>query len=356
MKKLKGAIIGSGYFSQYHGDAWTRIPQVEIVAVCDKDEQKAALFSKNFGINKIYTDLETMLDREKPDFLDIVTPPVTHKSIIQSAVSRGIHVICQKPLAETFEEVLEIREILKNADARFMVHENWRFQPWYREIKSLLEQGAVGENRFQYFFKMRTGDGWREDAYLDRQPYFRKMPRLLMHETGVHFVDTFRYLEGEITEVFANLKTLNPNIKGEDAGLIFFRFKSGCTALLDANRYNEPFHENPRFTFGEMAIEGNKGSLELNHKGKITVKPLGRSLEKLPFKPSSNGFSGDSVYHCQKHFIENLFTDSPFETNLDDYLKTLQVVEAIYQSHYEGRKISVSKLDLNQLSKSKSKI
>ena len=342
MKILKGAIIGAGYFSQFHGDAWSRIKQVEIAAICDTDLEKAKVYAKNFGIRGVYSDLVEMLDTENPDFLDIVTPPATHHAIIRSAVSKGIHIICQKPLAETYEEAIEIRETI-NAGVRFMVHENWRFQPWYRELKSLILAGKIGKKIFQYTFRMRMGDGWGESAYLDRQPYFRKMPRLLMHETGVHFVDTFRYLEGEITEVYANLKTLNPLIEGEDAGVVFFQFKSGCTAMLDANRYNEPFYDNPRYTFGEMLIEGDQGSLFLHSNGQISLKSLGQPLIKLPFEPTKKGFCGDSVFTCQQHFINSLLDNSRFETEIHDYLKTLEVVEAIYNSHDKKTNICLNR-------------
>ncbi|MEX0883711.1 MAG: Gfo/Idh/MocA family oxidoreductase [Cyclobacteriaceae bacterium] len=344
MKKLKGVIVGAGYFSQFHGDAWSRMEGVEIAAVCDKDKQKARLYAKNFGIREVYADLETMLDKEKPDFLDIVTPPVTHKGIISMAVSKEINVICQKPLADTFKEAKEIRNMLKGSGIKFMVHENWRFQPWYREIKALIQEGKIGKKIFQYTFKMRLGDGWGEDAYLDRQPYFRNMPRLLIHETGVHFVDTFRYLEGEISEVYAHLKTLNPIIKGEDTGMVFLKFKSGATALFDANRYNEPFHNNVRYTFGEMLVEGNQGSLLLHSNGQISIKPLGQPEYYLPFKPTENGFSGDSVYACQKHFVNSLIDNVPMETGIDDYIKTLKVVEVIYQSHHEKTNLSLSRI------------
>ena len=124
-----------------------------------------------------------------------------------------------------------------------MVHENFRWQPWYRKIKSIRQAGDIGEFTHIYF-RTRTGDGWRENAYLDRQPFFRDYPRLLIYETGVHFVDTFRFLLGEVVEVYANLRRLNPVIRGEDTGQVFLRFESGATAIWDANRYNEV--ESPR--------------------------------------------------------------------------------------------------------------
>ena len=81
-------------------------------------------------------------------------------------------------------------------------------------------------------FRLRTGDGWGEDAYLGRQPFFRDYPRLLVYETGVHFIDMFRFLFGEIETVSAHLRRLNPVIKGEDSGQIFLTFDNGVRGAL----------------------------------------------------------------------------------------------------------------------------
>ena len=111
------------------------------------------------------------------------------------------------------------------------------------------------------------GDGWPEDAYLDRQPFFRDYPRLLVYETGVHFLDTFRYLGGEVESVYARLQQRNALIKGEDAGQVVIGFKSGGTAILDASRYNESEAVDARYTFGTTRIDGSEGHLELDTDG-----------------------------------------------------------------------------------------
>jgi D-apiose dehydrogenase len=81
--------------------------------------------------------------------------------------------------------------------AKLIVHENFRFMPWFRETKRLVEAGKVG-TPLHVAFTLRPGDGQGPAAYLDRQPYFRSMPRFLIHETGIHLIDVFRYLFGEI--------------------------------------------------------------------------------------------------------------------------------------------------------------
>jgi D-apiose dehydrogenase len=336
MKKLKGVCIGAGYFSPFQFEAWQRIPEVEISAVCNRDLLKAEPYMQRYKIAHHYTDYREMLEKEKPDFVDIITPPETHYEMSKFAADRGIAVICQKPLAPTFAEAQKIVDYTLNAGIRFMVHENWRFQPWHREIKKLIQNEEIGLMHFMNWRK-RMGDGWGENAYIPRQPYFREYPRLIVYENGIHFIDTFRFLGGEIRRVFAYLKKLNPVIAGEDFALVNFEFDSpGLLGIWDANRYNEPNYENPRLTFGEFHIDGTRGTIRLYPDGKITVQKLGEKEKEHVYKMQPINFAGDCVYNTQLHFIDCLLNDLEFETNGPDYLKSLAVQEAVYLSAQTG--------------------
>ncbi len=332
MEKLRGVAIGVGYFSHFQYEAWARIPEVEITALCNSKIEKAKPVMEKFGIPRHYTDYREMLEKERPDFVDIITPPPTHLEMCKAAADLKIHIICQKPLAPTFAEAKAIVEYTQAAGIRFMVHENFRFQPWHREIKKLLDQGVIGDRLHTLNFRMRMGDGWGDDAYLARQPYFREYPRLLIYETGVHFIDTFRYLAGEIQRVYAILKRLNPVIKGEDCGMVLFEFVSGAMGLYDANRYNESNYEDPRYTFGEFLVEGNGGSIRLRSNGEITIQPLGQPERPHPYKHEKRAFSGDCCYTTQRHFIDRLLDGGRFETDGPEYLRTLAVQDAVYES------------------------
>lgn len=334
-RRLKGAGIGAGYFSKFQYEAWGRIPEVELAAIYNRTEAKARELMARYGIPRYYGDWREMIDREQPDFVDIITPPETHAEICAYAARRGVHISCQKPLAPTFEESRRIVETAREAGVRFMVHENWRWQPWYRKIKAIQEAGTIGAFTHLYF-RMRTGDGWGPDAYLDRQPFFRDYSRLLIYETGVHFIDTFRYLLGEVTEVYAHLQRLNPVIKGEETGQVFFKFASGATAILDANRYNEAESPAPRYTFGELRIDGAGGHLTMDTESNLRIKPLGRPAYEVDYARANVNFAGDCVYFLQRHFVECLLTGRAFESSGEDYLKTLQVVEAVYESAAKG--------------------
>jgi predicted dehydrogenase len=339
MTRLKGVAAGAGYFSRYQYEAWKRLPEVEISAVYNRTVAKAEEIGRAFSIPRSYPDFEEMLDRERPDFVDIITPPETHLPMVRAAARRRIAVICQKPLAPTAEESRAVVEAAREAGIRFMVHENFRWQPWYREAKRLVEAGALGEV-FSAYFRLRTGDGWPEDAYLARQPFFRDYPRLLVYETGVHFIDTFRYLLGEVETVYARLARRNPAIKGEDAGFLVLGMRGGATAVWDANRYNESEARNPRYTFGEMRLDGSKGHLLLDTGGGLTLKPLGQESRKHAYAHEDRGFAGDCVYAIQRHFVDAMLSGGPFESTGEDYLVNVRLVEACYESAATGRVVT----------------
>ncbi len=336
MKKLKGVAIGAGYFSKYQYEAWTRIPEVEITALCNSNFERAQSIMVPYGVKNHYTDYKEMILTEKPDFVDIITPPETHFEMCKFAADHGIHIICQKPLAPTIEESQKIVDYVTSKGVRFVVHENFRFQPWHREIKKLLDQDTIG-TIFSMNFRSRMGDGWGEDAYMARQPYFREYQKLLIYETGVHFIDTFRYHAGEIKSVFAMLKKLNPVIKGEDSCLMVLNFDNNTHAVWDANRYNENNFSKQRYTFGEYLIDGSKGSIRLYPDGKLTIQKLGEPETEHTYTHNDIGFAGDCCYIFQRDFIDKLLSGESFETDGENYLRTLMAQEAIYKSAEENR-------------------
>ena len=341
MKKLRGVCLGAGYFSRFQYEAWARLPEVEIVALANRDVPKARETAARHGIPRAYAwaDLAAMLDTEKPDFIDIITPPETHLAAVRLAAARGIAIICQKPLAPTWEECVAIVDTARRAGVRFMVHENFRWQPWYREMRRRLDAGTLGE-LFSVAIRTRLGDGWPADAYLARQPFFRSYPRLFCYETGVHFLDTFRFLGGEISSVYARLQKRNPAIAGEDAAQIVCGFVSGATALLDASRYNESDTTDPRHTFGTVRLDGSKGHLELDLEGNLTLQLLGQPVRRLDYPHTREGFAGDCVHALQRHFVACLLDGAPFESSGEDYLKSTALMEACYQSHATGQVVA----------------
>lgn len=227
--KLRIATVGTGYFSQFHYNAWQHLMEegrVELTAVCNRTLPRAQEFAERFGFETAYGDLSEMLDQVKPDLLDIITPPPTHPEYVRAAVDRGIAAICQKPFTPSLADAESLVAYIEDKSGKVAIHENFRFQPWYGKLRQLIDHGAIGEP-YQVTFKLRPGDGQGREAYLSRQPYFQQMERFLVHETAIHLIDTFRYLFGEMTGVYAQLRRLNPAIAGRTA-------VSSCSTSLTA--------------------------------------------------------------------------------------------------------------------------
>ncbi len=337
VEPVRVACMGAGYFGQFHYDAWKRIDAVQLVAAVDRDLSKA----EATGL-PAYGTLQPVLDDLKPDLLDIITPPPTHLATIREAIDHGVRaIICQKPFCAGLDEAKQAVALAEAAGAALVVHENYRFQPWYRVIKSEIENGRIGA-LLQFTFRLRTGDGQGPDAYLDRQPYFQTMPRLLIHETGVHWVDVFRFIAGDPQTVYGDLRKLNPAIAGEDAGTFIFGYDNGMRAMFDGNRLLDHAAENHRTTLGEAVIEGTRGTLNLYGDGSVDFRPFGGvEAETVLAAKSYAGFSGDSVHALQNHVIEGLTLGAPLENQAADYLRNLEIVEAIYLSNERSERINV---------------
>lgn len=335
---LSVALVGAGYFSRFHLEGWAGVAGAEVVALCDQDEARLIELADAFGIEQRFTDAAQMLATVKPDLFDIVTPPATHLSLVQLAVKNGVAAICQKPLAPTADEAQQIADIAAAAGSLLVVHENFRFSPWYREARAMVDAGQLGQLH-SVAFRLRPGDGQGADAYLARQPYFQQMPRFLVHETAIHFIDTFRYLVGEVVAVNASLRQVNPAISGEDAGYIIFEFAGGPTGLFDGNRLNEHAAEDLRRTMGEMWLEGSGGVLRLDGAGRLYFKPHGQPETEHIYDRGPDTFAGGACQRLQAHVVEHLLEGGALENAATDYMRNVRIEEAVYESNRLGRRI-----------------
>lgn len=329
-------VLGAGYFASIHHAAWASLPGARLVAVADADAERASAAAARVDARP-FPALGPMLGASL-DVLDIATPPDTHADAIRTALRAGVRtVICQKPFTRSLAEAEEIAAEAQAARATLFVHENFRFQPWHRAAAAAIREGAVG-TPFSTAFRLRPGDGSGADAYLARQPYFRTMPRFLLRETGVHFIDLFRFLLGEVEAVFADLRRLNPAIAGEDTALLILRHAGGSRSLFDGNRLSDHVASDRRRTMGEMLVEGSEGSLRLDGEGRLWHRRIGTNEETAwPQGPIGEGFGGGCVAAMQAHVLKHLRGDGPAENLAWDYLPNLRVEEAAYRSAKSGR-------------------
>lgn len=336
---LRVACVGAGYFSRYHVESWRRMERVVLVGACNRTLAKA----EATGL-PAFDDVARMISEAKPDLLDVILPPPAQTEAIRCGLDAGVKaLISQKPFCESLDAARALVAEAEAAGARLVVHENFRFQPWYRRIARALDDGAVGD-LLQATFRLRPGDGQGPDAYLLRQPRFREMDRLLVRETAVHWIDTFRFLLGPPHAVYADLRRVNPAIRGEDAGYVIFEHQGGARALLDGNRCLDHPAEDRRRTMGEGLFEGTDGAIRLVGDGSVLWRRFGAWEETVLLPPdASAGFGGDCVHALQTHVVRGLLDGAPIENEARDYLSVVAIEEAIYRSAREGRRIALER-------------
>jgi predicted dehydrogenase len=324
---MKGALIGCGYFGQIHLEAWRRMPELEIVAACDLNPERA-----RDAAPRTYSSPEKMLERERLDFVDIATRPESHLELLRLTAARQLPTICQKPMAPNWADAVSMVEVAEAAATPLMIHENWRWQPWYRAVKRLIDRGDIGQP-IGYSFRTRRRDGAGHDPY-PQQPYFRQIRRFLIDEMLVHLIDTARFLFGDVTAVYAQARRINPAIAGEDQALLLLTHAGELPGTIDGHRFLDADPVGP--VLGDACFEGDSGSLIVAPSGSVY-----RAKQPVWENDVTQGYRGDSVRATQQHFINCLRTGEPFETNGREYLKTYAVVDAAYCSNAERRAVSL---------------
>ncbi len=337
---LRGGLIGCGFVSQHHLEGWKSVPGAQIVALCDLDPSRLEHAAARMSGVRLYTDASAMFREESLDFVELCTRPDSHRPLVSEAAAHGVHVLCQKPVAARRDDLLAMIATSEQAKIRLMVHENWRFRPWYRIFRKQLETGVVGQPiRLRLFH--RDPRALRLDGFKN-QPYFAEMPQLILLEMGCHLVDTARFLLGEIVTVTATAKRFGNGHPGEDLATLSLEFTSGALGLLDMTWCAPSEADRSEWALNETVVEGTEGTLRLLPDGSLERRSLTGERERISvdLPPDDQVYVGGYVA-TQRHFIEGLRTGAPHETSAVDTLKTMDVVWTGYQSAEERRTLVV---------------
>lgn len=342
MAKLRGVLIGCGHISRSHLPGWAASPAAEIVAVCDLDRARAEERAAEFGIGRVYTDPAAALAAERPAFVDIATRPETHRELIALAAGQGVHVLCQKPLAPTLAAAEEMAAICRAGGVRIMVNEMWRWLPWYRDLAPRLAAGAIGPVHFARFQGGRKAFR-RARPINDEQPYFADMPRLIVYEMIVHWIDAARFLFGEIATVYARLRRINPAIAGEDVAVLLLTHAGHVTSLMDHSWGTAPERPEQRRREGNLLIEGSEGSYRFDDEPGVLVRMTLDGREEVigRYKEAGDPFLA-AFAGCIGHFAACLRDGQPFEAPVEDNLRTLAATFAAYESAAENRVVALA--------------
>ncbi len=341
---LRGVLIGCGYASGHQLSAWASIPDVDIVAVSIRTRRHAERRAKEFKIGAVYDDLPTLLAETEPDFLDIATPPDSHVELVEIAAHYGVDILCQKPGANTLEELRYMIAVCETAGVALVVNENGRFQPWHRRIHQIVHNEERIGKPLRVSVEAR-GLLTMPEPNFGEQAFFATMPRLIMFELGVHHLDTMRYLVGEATTITAHMKRVSPHVVGEDEAVSVSNH-NGVVATIDLSwaRGSELAMGAAHTTWGSITLTGSDGSLALGYDGTLTVNgDVEPDQDWLGFDGVQLGYEA-----MQQHFVDTLGAGIEAETSGHQTLKTMELVFGAYHSADTGREYRVG-TDIEEL-------
>ncbi|GIV19095.1 MAG: dehydrogenase [Armatimonadota bacterium] len=273
MRKVKAAIIGTGFIGPAHVEAARRLGFVEVVALCEKDEQTAKAKAAQLNIDRVYWNVDDLLSDKEIEVIHNCTPNNLHFEVNRKIIEAGKHVISEKPLAMNSDESRQLVEMAKKAGVVNAINFIYRYYPLVRHARSMVQRGDVGE------IYHATGSYTQDWLFLPTDWNWRLVPELsgesrAVADVGSHWCDCVQYVTGlKIQRVYAHLHTIHKtrmkpkkeletyagkvlqpedyepvSIHTEDYACVAFEFNNGAVGSFTvsqcfAGRKNRMFYE-----------------------------------------------------------------------------------------------------------------
>jgi len=207
MKKIKTAIIGTGFMGKVHAENVRRLGNVEIVAVAGSSDDKAREFGQSIGVERTTGDYRTLLNDPEIDAVHVLTPNALHYPMCKAAIAAGKHVLCEKPFTMTSAEAKELVDLAARAKIVNAIQHNLRYYPVVQQIRRMIEAGDLGEiliaqgTYSQDWLLYETDWNWRIESKSNGA-------LRAMGDIGSHWMDMIQHLTGQrITALCADLAT-----------------------------------------------------------------------------------------------------------------------------------------------------
>ncbi len=346
MDKIKIAVIGAGVWGKTHAYLYGKRREVEITGVCDKSLKRAEEMAEQLNINKesVFDDYIKMLDNIDCDAVAIVTPDHLHRELAVGCAERGKHILLEKPLATSLEDINAIAKAVKENNVRIMVDLHNRWSPPFAAVKDAIEKGEIGEPYSAYF---RLNDiKW---VATDMLPWASKSSILWF--LGSHSLDTLRWMfNDEVDEVYAVSRKGILAAEGIDTEDIFqsiIKFKNGGIATME-NSWITP-NSHPCINDIKFNITGTNGMFSLDLSNNNMIERFTENKNDRPdvlvkhfIHGEPKGFSYESI----NSFVDKLLSGEEFIVTLKDSMHTCLALLAIIESAKTGLPI---KLDYSAL-------
>ena len=377
-KKVKAAIVGTGFIGKQHYEAIRRLPNTEVIAIVTRDEEKAKKFANEYGVEHYFTRYEDLFGLEDLDVIHICTPNALHYPMSKMALEHNVNVFCEKPLSLTTSESEDLVRIASERDVLHAVNLNYRGNVMVREMKHRVEN-SLGD------LLLVKGEYVQDWLMFDTDYDWHFVPELVgpsrtVADIGTHLFDLIQFTTGQnIKRVYANLITVYPTrhkreqtgetfaqtytgeseevtIKNEDAAIIIAELENGVKASLHLSQVTGGFKNGLSLT-----LSGSKASATWNQENsdKLIIGKRNDGNELLyadaqyvdesvrDFISLPNGHAvgwadamKNSIGEFYKH-IKGQATDTDSYVDFNKGHQLMQLVEACVLSSKEDRWVEV---------------
>jgi predicted dehydrogenase len=343
--KLGVGVIGVG-IGKLHLQGYTESPDAEIIALCDIDEPRAKRAAEKFSVPKIYADYHELLADDRIDAVSVAVPNYLHAPMVIDAFAAGKHVICEKPLTIDQKDGEAMIEAGKKAGKLFMTAFNNRFRGDTQVLKTLIENGELGNI---YYGKT----GWlRRKGIPGMGGWFTTKAKSgggPLIDIGVHVLDLALWLMGNPKAVSVTGSTYaefgpkgegmstygNPEAGGcfdvEDLASAFIRLDSGATLVLEASWASHIKEDDRIYT----ELMGTKGGAKVAPLA-VYKDMYGRPVDITPSYQEMVGHTMEI-----KHFVDCIVNGTKLISTGEHGLEVVRILNAIYKSAREHKEISL---------------
>ena len=330
MRAVDIAIVGAGVWGETHAAIYQEHPMANPVAICDLNRERAQRIAEKYGIPRVYGDVNDMLADGGFSAVSIVTPDFLHADVAVACARAGKHMLIEKPLATTAEDVKRITAAAREAGVRVMVDLHNRWSPPFASAKATVEEGALGELRTAYFrlndIKWVATDmlGWSASSSI-------------LWFLGSHSFDTLQWLFDDIVTRVYSVSTRGVldalGVETVDSYLTTLEFSRGGIAQME-NGWITP-NANMGLNDIKCNLTGDKGmiAIDTTHHNMIQMfTDTSASVPDVLVRNRVHGRVKGFAYESIRSFVDCLAADAPFVVSLEDAARTTLAILAIMES------------------------
>lgn len=337
---IRVALIGCGWAGTRHAAAFVHCG-AQIIWAVDVERTRAERLAKAYGAEQVTTDYHQALEDPTVEAVSICLPHALHAPSAVAAAEAGKHILCEKPIAATLEEADRMIAAAERAGVILMIAENVRYEPLYRKVRELLDEGAIGRPALLQM----TRECYLVQSFLTERPWFLDAKMAaggIMMSGGVHDFETMRLLLGEIESVSAlRAPQRFHQMEGDDTSVALVRFANGAVGTLVESFIMKSLLTATGPEVHTLRIDGELGSLAVRE-GRIIQLFSEREAYRLGGELAQHDIyvpPADTFALEVAHFIECVHTGAEPLTSGRSQRRPLEAVLAAYRSMERGGEV-----------------